>query len=56
MLHPCVVDYLCRALASINDRLAGGEGLALPPWRNSYLTDYHDLLTLDAEEDEEDDA
>lgn len=44
------MDYLCRVLASINAAV-GGE--ALPAWRNTYLTDYHDLPLLDAEEDAE---
>ncbi len=38
-LHPEVVSYLCGALGAIARRM----GADVPPWRDSYVADYHAL-------------
>jgi hypothetical protein len=38
-LHPEVASYLCTALGAI----ARHMGLDMPPWRDSYVADYHAL-------------
>lgn len=52
-MHPELTARWDALLCSINDRLAGGEGMSVPPLTLDYLDDVLDVCADEAEEMDE---
>lgn len=47
--HPYLVETQLTLLWSINERLAGKQGLTLPPLNSNYIDDIEAVVTMRAE-------